>query len=113
MSICGVNVMEQYNFWQDFFDTYQSLSDGMKMLWLIVPSSFVLVFVALVIGKRPHGKQADDGCDGDLVYSVYRDGDDRLLIVAHQRKTAVRPFRLLLDPPNCNSPKPHDSSPRA
>lgn len=32
--------MEPYNFWQDFFDTYQSLNDWIKALWLIVPPVF-------------------------------------------------------------------------
>ena len=32
--------MESYSFWQDFFDTYQSLSDWMKFAWLVVPPGF-------------------------------------------------------------------------
>lgn len=44
--------MDSYNFWQDFFDTYQSLSDWMKALWLIVPSAFALAMTALVMRFR-------------------------------------------------------------
>ncbi len=41
--------MVEYSFWQDFFDTYQSLSDLIKILWLIVSPLFVLGFVALIL----------------------------------------------------------------
>ena len=44
--------MEHYNLWQDFFDTYQSLSDATKALWLIVPAAFVLGLVALILRTR-------------------------------------------------------------
>ena len=44
--------MDDYNFWQDFFDTYQSLSDWMKLAWLIVPPAFLLAFVALFMRYR-------------------------------------------------------------
>jgi len=47
--------VEPYNFWQDFFDTYQSLSDWMKFAWLIVPPAFVLGLVALVLHFRTVG----------------------------------------------------------
>ncbi|NVK34103.1 MAG: hypothetical protein HWE23_06470 [Rhodobacteraceae bacterium] len=48
-----------YNFWQDFFDRYQSLSDWMKMLWLVVPPAFVLGLIALVMRMRINSKRAD------------------------------------------------------
>ena len=41
--------MESYSFWNDFFDTYQSLSDFMKILWIIVPPMFILGLVALIL----------------------------------------------------------------
>ena len=44
--------MGNYNFWQDLFDTYQSLSDWLKILWLIVPPAFVLALVALTLRFR-------------------------------------------------------------
>ena len=49
--------MEDYNFWQDFFDTYQSLPDWMKALWLIVPPAFLLGLIALIM-RYPHSLQA-------------------------------------------------------
>lgn len=48
--------MDTYNFWQDFFDTYQSLSDWLKVLWLIVPPAFVLGLVALTLRFRLAGR---------------------------------------------------------
>ena len=41
--------MENYSFWSDFFDTYQSLSDFMKILWVVVPPLFVLGLVAIIL----------------------------------------------------------------
>ncbi len=41
--------MENYSFWQDFFDTYQSLPDFMKVLWIVVPPLFILGLVALIL----------------------------------------------------------------
>ncbi|MEG9884327.1 MAG: hypothetical protein V6Z86_06870 [Hyphomicrobiales bacterium] len=34
--------MDDYHFWQDVFDTYQSLSDWMKFAGLVVPLVFLL-----------------------------------------------------------------------
>lgn len=50
--------MDSYNFWQDLFDTYQSLSDWMKTLWLIVPPAFALG--ALWIGRLAKVRQQLD-----------------------------------------------------
>jgi hypothetical protein len=51
--------MDDYNFWQDFFDTYQSLSDWMKALWLIVPPAFLLVLIRLFA----RGKKQQDSAE--------------------------------------------------
>ena len=42
--------MEDYNFWADLFDTYQSLPDWLKLAWLIA-----LAAVALFATKRITG----------------------------------------------------------
>lgn len=44
--------MDSYHVWQDAFDTYQSLSEGLKLAWLVVPPAFVLAFTALVLRYR-------------------------------------------------------------
>ncbi len=41
--------MANYSFWSDFFDTYQSLSDFMKILWIVVSPLFILGLVAMVL----------------------------------------------------------------
>lgn len=104
--------MEPYNFWQDFFDTYQSLSDWMKMLWLIVPPAFVLGMVALVMRMRIDFKQADHGFTGKLIYSIHRDEEDQFHIVAHGRENGVQPTLLLLDPPNRDPHAPQNGGSR-
>ena len=38
-----------YNFWRDLFDTYQSFSQIVQILWLIVPPTFVLLLTALAL----------------------------------------------------------------
>ncbi len=50
--------MENYNFWQDLFDTYQSLSEIIKILWLIVPPMFILALVAIILRYRLVIKQS-------------------------------------------------------
>ncbi len=49
----------EYNFWQDFFDTYQSLSDLVKILWLIVPPIFILGLVALIFHYKNAKKKIE------------------------------------------------------
>ena len=69
--------MENYNFWQDFFDTYQSLSDLTKVLWLVVPPASLLGLIALVLRFRLDSKRADHGIDGELIYSIHRDDQNQ------------------------------------
>jgi len=92
--------MEDYNFWQDFFDTYQSLSDGTKALWLIVPAGFLLGLIALVMRHRVAVRQAESGIRGDLVYTIHRDGDDKLHVYRHGAALDREPALLLLDQPS-------------
>jgi hypothetical protein len=64
------NAVEPYNFWQDFFDTYQSLSDWLKAIWLIVPPAFVLALIWL--WRRPQTPPDTTALSdrGRLLYSV-------------------------------------------
>ncbi len=103
--------MEPYNFWQDFFDTYQSLSDWMKMLWLIVPPAFVLGLVALAMRMRIDLKQADHGFTGKLIYSIHRDTENQFHIVSHTPQTGGQPTLLLLAPPGKPPTTPPHASP--
>ncbi len=92
--------MDGYNFWQDFFDTYQSLSDWMKFAWLVVPPAFALGLIALVMRLKIDSKKADHGFTGKLIYSIYRDEEDQFHIVSHGREMDDQSILLLLDPPN-------------
>jgi len=75
--------MDGYSFWQDVFDTYQSLSNGVQLAWLIVPCVFLLGLVAIVLHYRLHYRLARGrarvlgGVLGayDWLYTIHRDGD--------------------------------------
>ena len=102
--------MEDYNFWQDFFDTYQSLSDGTKALWLIVPPAFVLGLIALITRHRVAVRQGETAMRGDLVYTIHRDSDDKLHVYRHGAALDREPALLLLEEPNGDHAK-HGSAP--
>ena len=89
--------MNDYNFWKDFFDTYQSLSDLMKFAWLVVPPTFLISLVVLILRYRLAGKRVDHGVDGELVYSVYRGADQQLQVFRHDRQLPYDPELLLVD----------------
>lgn len=72
--------MDDYNFWKDFFDTYQSLSDWMKFAWLIVPPLFILGVSALIIRFRLSSKNTAKSMNGNLIYSIYRDKSGRIVL---------------------------------
>jgi hypothetical protein len=88
------------HFWQDFFDTYQSLSDPTKALWLIVPPAFLLGLMALITPHRVAVRQAESGMRGDLIYTIHRDGDDKLCVYRHGPALDREPALLLLDQPS-------------
>jgi len=75
--------MEDYNFWKDLLDTYQSLSDAMKALWLIVPAAFVLGLVALILRTRVALREIEAAERGDLVCTICRDANDQLRVTRH------------------------------
>ncbi len=102
--------MEDYNFWQDFFDTYQSLSDGTKALWLIVPAAFVLGLIALILRHRVAVRQAETGMRGDLVYTIHRDANDQLHVYRHGPALEREPALLLLEEPNRGDAKEVDAA---
>ncbi|MES0385533.1 MAG: hypothetical protein ABUJ98_13215 [Hyphomicrobium sp.] len=93
--------MEDYHFWQDFFDTYQSLSNWTKALWLIVPPAFLLGLVALIMRHRVAVRETEHGMRGDLVYTIHRDGDDKLCVYRHGAALDREPALVVLEEPNC------------
>ena len=78
--------MDDYNFWQDAFDTYQSLSDGLKLAWLALPPTFLLALMALILRFRHKSRLLDANGRGDLIYTIYRDDDSTLAIYRHDRR---------------------------
>jgi hypothetical protein len=92
--------MDGYNFWQDFFDTYQSLSDGTKALWLIVPAAFVLGLIALILRHRVASREAEHGLRGDLAYTIRKDAGGELHVYRHGAALDREPALVLLEEPN-------------
>ena len=86
--------MEPYNFWQDLLDTYQSLSDGLKLAWLIVPPAFILGLTGLFRFAPRTSRKGAQGKHGKLVYSVYASDDNRLFIHAHGMDAPATPTHL-------------------
>jgi NADH:ubiquinone oxidoreductase subunit H len=65
--------------WQGLFATYQSLTDWIKALWLIVPPAFILILTALLLrAKRPLPET-----DGELVYTVHREASGQYRVLRH------------------------------
>lgn len=52
--------MENYNFWQNFFDTYQSSPDIIKALWILIGPGFVLGLVAILRNAHPNKPKGDE-----------------------------------------------------
>ena len=92
--------MDDYNFWQDFFDTYQSLSDPTKALWLIVPPAFVLGLIALITRHRVAVRQAENSLRGNLIYTIHQDGNGQIHIYRYGAALEREPAIVLLDQPN-------------
>lgn len=73
--------MDNYYFWEDLFDTYQSLSDFIQALWLIVPASFIIAI--LVIRRRCPNKKSDR--QSTLIYTVHQNNDGDLSVYHHDK----------------------------
>lgn len=87
--------MNDYNFWADFLDTFQSSPDWIKALWLLVPPGFLLGCMALVMRFLIEGKGRGRDQHGELVYSVHRDRNNLLHVVSHVPLYEERPALLL------------------
>ena len=99
--------MTEYSFWQDALDTYQSLSEWMKLMWLVVPPLFVCALIALAIWHR--AIRADLRFDGKRIYTIHRDKRDMFHIYRYGPKPiyedTIFPIPLT-DPPKKESRKP-------
>ncbi|MGD1886609.1 MAG: hypothetical protein ACFB01_05710 [Cohaesibacteraceae bacterium] len=107
--------MDEYNFWQDFFDTYQSLSDWLKFAWLVVPPAFLLGLVALFMWYRLATKRAAETGTGTLAYTVFSSQNDGLRIYTHNGADALNAERseaALLPLPGTKPPALSKQPPR-
>ena len=89
--------MDEYNFWQDFFDTYQSLSDWMKFAWLVVPLAFGLGLFAIFLRYRLEAKREGEDITGELIYTISRDDFGQLHIYRHGPQVEQHTPILLLE----------------
>ena len=69
--------MEDYNFWQDLFDTYQSTADWIKALWIVSVPTFALGVLALFLHYRlalaqVHLRSLDGRADDDVAQRFRR-----------------------------------------
>lgn len=80
--------MDDYNFWRDFFDTYQSLPDWMKFAWLVVPPAFLLGLAAILMRYQIATKRAEFPT-GNLAYTVIADENGRLRIYRNDGADAL------------------------
>ncbi len=95
--------MDDYNFWQDFFDTYQSLSDWMKFAWLVVPLASGLGLSAVFLRYRLAAKQAEKLISGDLAYTIHRDDFGHLHVRRYGPELEQQPTLLLLESPGSDA----------
>ena len=71
--------MQDYNFWADLLDTFQSSADWVKALWLVIPPAFVLALIWLFRRRVVRV----DALDGELLYTVYKKRDGLIQIHRH------------------------------
>ncbi|WP_288191729.1 hypothetical protein [uncultured Phyllobacterium sp.] len=90
--------MDNYNFWSDLLDTFQSSPDWIKALRLLIPPAFVLGLVALTLRFRIESRKVERRFDGELVYSIHRDAGNQLHVVSHIPLAGGKTPLLLLDP---------------
>lgn len=75
--------MDDYNFWADLLDTYQSTADWVKALWIVSVPAFALGLVALIFQYRIVSKLTPRIAEGDLVYTIHRDDLGRFHVYRH------------------------------
>ncbi|MES0403436.1 MAG: hypothetical protein ABUJ93_08020, partial [Hyphomicrobium sp.] len=56
--------------------------------------------IALIMRHRVAVRRAENGIRGDLVYTIRRDGDDKLHVYRHGPALDREPALLVLDQPN-------------
>jgi len=85
--------MEDYNFWADLLDTFQSSADWIKALWLTIPPGFVLALIWLFRRRMAPA----DALEGELLYTVRREPDGLIQIYRHGFLDDANPDLLVLE----------------
>ena len=83
--------MEDYNFWQDLFDTYQSTADWIKALWIVAVPAFALGLLALIFQYRLASKQAPLADGAELLYTVHREDGGTFRVYRHTGSSELEP----------------------
>lgn len=81
--------MDDYNFWADLFDTYQSSADWIKALWIAAGPVFLLGALGLVLRYRLASKRHAAGESGTLAYTVVSDENGGHRIYTHDGDRAL------------------------
>ncbi len=84
--------MEDYNFWADLLDTFQSSADWIKALWLLIPPAFVLALIWLF--RRRVART--DAVDGELLFTVCREPGGLIQIYRYGLPDDADPELVLL-----------------
>jgi hypothetical protein len=91
--------MDDYNFWADLLDAFQSSPDWIKALWLLIPPGFSLALIAMLIRYRLISQRIGPIRNGELVYSVHRRSSGDTHIVSHTHDVDGPPPLPLLEKP--------------
>ena len=62
--------MEDYNFWADVLNTFRSVNDWVKALWLVVPPIFILGLIKMALTARRLSKLQELGFDTHGLYRL-------------------------------------------
>lgn len=63
--------MDEYNFWKDLLDTFQSSSDWVQAVWLIVPPMFVLILIRMIMRFRLARHSVAEPTPEPVVYQIH------------------------------------------
>jgi Mg2+/Co2+ transporter CorB len=93
--------MDNSDFWRELFDTYQSLSEWIKTLWLIVPPLSILALIALAMHyrltrRRQDKEQNHSFSDEELIYTISQDGNGQIHVYQHKADQTQLPDGIML-----------------
>lgn len=62
--------MEDQSFWHSLFSVYQSLSSGVKISLIVVPTASILSLIALMISHRSTERDAKNSSFAERLHAV-------------------------------------------